>query len=128
MASAADARPPSMRPDELWDRVARATVALTAGDPEPLLERYREDVEVVSPLGADEDPATDFVIRGKAAYRQFLLTFLEYHGGFELTGLSADEAGRLVVSILTRSGEKKRLVVTLDAEGKGLRVVVTAVG
>lgn len=112
---------------ELKERVARSTEALNAGDPEPLLASYADDVVVVSPLADREDPATDFVLHGKAAYRNFLLTFLEFHGGFEITGLALDEAGQVVVAILTRSGERKQLVVTLDEEGRGTRAVVFAV-
>lgn len=106
-----------------WARVERSVVRLNAGDPEPLLNGYVDDVVVVAPLSDVEDPATDFTLRGRAAYRAYLLTFLGYHGGFDMTGLDV-EPGRLVISVSTRSGERKRLDVSLNAEGKGTRVAI----
>lgn len=109
-----------------WARVGSAVAALNAGNPDVLLDGYVDDVVVVAPLGDVEDPATDFVLRGRAAYRHYLLTFLGFHGGFELTDLAV-EPDRLIVSVLTRTGERKRLTVTLGADGRGTRVVVLAV-
>lgn len=109
--------------EELRARVERSVASLNAGDPEPLLAGYDDDVVVVAPLGEAEDPETDFVLRGKAAYRRYLLTFLEFHRGFDVTGL-AWEASKLVVSVVTRTAERKRLVVTLDEHGLGRQVTI----
>ena len=109
-----------------WARIAHMTERLNAGDPEPLLEGYADDVTVVAALGEHEDPATDFVLHGKAAYRHFLLTFLEHHGGFDMTGLNL-EPRRALLDVLTRSGERKRLDVSLDEAGLGTRVAVLQV-
>lgn len=118
---------PRERYGRIWERVEHSVARLNAGDPEVLLDGYVDDIVVVAPLSDEEDPATDFTLRGKAAYRAYLLTFLEYHGGFEMTGLTV-EPGRLVVSVTTHSGERKRLDITLDQTGKGTRVAIFGEG
>lgn len=109
-----------------WARVEAAVAALNDGNPDLMLDGYVDDVVVVAPLTAVEDPATDFILRGRAAYRHYLLTFLGFHGGFEMTDLGV-EPDRLIVSVLTRTGERKRLTVTLGPDGRGTRVVVLGV-
>jgi hypothetical protein len=102
--------------EALWQRVERSVSALNAGNPEPMLTGYAEDVEVRIPFYRADDPAGPPTIRGKAAYREYLLDYMARHGVLTVVSVQPLSAG-MMVHLLDSGGRALTLSVTLDSQG-----------
>ncbi len=101
---------------QLRERVRRSIDSLNAGDPDPMLQMYSDDVIVFIPLYRPTDPAGDTVLRGKAAYREFLLKYVGHHRSYRVLDVVARPNGMLV-SLECEIGERLTAQIEFDADG-----------
>lgn len=81
---------------DLVDRVRASLESLNSGSPDAMLERYAADVVVVTPLFRLGD-AGETVVRGKAAFRAYLLGFMRRYRRFDVLDIHPRDKGFFVL-------------------------------
>jgi hypothetical protein len=107
----------------LLERVERSVSALNAGDPDPMLSGYADDVEVRIPFYREDDPLGPPTIRGKSAYRDYLLAYMARHKALTVISVAPVNRGMLV-TLLDGEGRWLTVMVALDAHGIGRTATV----
>lgn len=106
-------------------RIEHSIEELNRGNPDEVLARYRDDVEVRVPVYRPGDPVGEPVMRGKAAFRDFLLRYLGAHQSYRLRDLHP-EPGGMMLSLECENGDRMTVRIENDADGLGRRVTIFA--
>ena len=87
-----------------------------------MLKGYAEDVVVLTPVFRLGEPVGESEIRGKAAFRAYLLNYLELYQGFSVTDAFPNERG-FVVMLQTGAGNTITVSIEVNEQGLGQRVL-----
>jgi hypothetical protein len=104
-------------------RVQHSIARLNAGDPDDLLAGYAEDVVVITPLYPLAHAVGEPELRGKAAFRDYLLDQLALYARFSLVNLFLRERGFLLM-LESETAETLAVSVEFNQEGLGQRVLM----
>lgn len=110
-------QPPASGGSELRQRAERSIAALNAGDPEPMLQGYAEDVVVLTPVFRLGEPVGQSEIRGKAAFRAYLLNYRDLYQGFSVVDAFPNERGFV---LMLETGARTTITVSIEVNDKGL--------
>ncbi len=91
-----------------------------------MLSGYADDVEVRIPFYREDDPRGPPTIRGKSAYRDYLLGYMSRHKALTVVSVAPVRTG-MMVTLLDGQGRWLTVIVALDEQGIGrIATVFTA--
>ena len=111
---------------DILDRVRASVESLNGGSPDAMLAQYAEDVVVVTPLFRFGDTG-ETLIRGKDAFRTYLLGFLKQYRRFNVIDVHTRENGFFVLVGLDAGEGRIGYGVTLNALGLVNTVTIYAI-
>lgn len=111
---------------DVVDRVRVSIESLNSGNADAMLERYADDVVVVTPLFRLGD-AGETVVRGKAAFRSYLLGFMRRYRSINVIDIHPREKGFFVLVGLSEGVGRVGYGVTFGLDGLVNTVTIYAV-